>query len=400
MKRNKRFDKSLIILFLIILVTGVTSIILFLQSRTDRITEEINKDNPIKIVFFISEKNNLLLSEVVFYHPATGKGAILDMPGEVGSLIKSINKIDRIDTLYRRGDVEPIIEKFEELTGTELPYYIDIEIDNVEKLVDLIEGIEMFIANPVEIIEEDKMVLLPAGSVLLDGNKTKTFLTYEEQTGVSDIDKTGRKQKFIQSLLTRMGEKEKLLENDNVFNYFRSYIDTNLDRRALISFIKEIKKLDGERMVFQRVLGVSRKVDDQQLIFPHYEGNLLRETVKQTLESLAKVELASGENPTIKVEILNGTNRDGLASRTSQLFKNFGYDVVNIGNADHFGYEQTQIIARAGDISKAQKVANFINCKRIIPDDDTKKVAGLESSEQIDVTVILGMDFDGRYCKN
>ncbi|MFP4563680.1 MAG: LytR C-terminal domain-containing protein [Spirochaetia bacterium] len=121
----------------------------------------------------------------------------------------------------------------------------------------------------------------------------------------------------------------------------------------------------------------------------------------QTLDSLASTETASGEELMISVEILNGTNRNGLASRTAQLFKSFGYEVVHVANAESFDYEATLVLDRSGNINKAQKVANIITCKHVntvleeIPEE-----AETEPDKIVDVTIILGKDFDGRYCKN
>jgi hypothetical protein len=259
------------------------------------------------------------------------------------------------------------------------------------------EGIDIFNANPVEILEEK--VLLPSGSLILDGDKAVIFITYQEE-GAPMIEKTDRWEKFTQSLLKSWGSKNEFLLQPDVFSLFNRLLDSNLTNQALKSFLLTLGDFDADRMVFQRVLGVERVVDDQTLLFRHKDGALLRETVKQTLRSLGNRDVVSDEELGASLEILNGTSTAGLATRTAQLFQSYGYDVAEVGNADSFDREFTVVIDRVGDGSRAQRVASVIRCSRI------EREPAVEFSEEgalidqtIDVTIILGKDFDGRYCK-
>ena len=72
--------------------------------------------------------------------------------------------------------------------------------------MDLLEGLEVFIANPVELKEDDEIILVPSGSVVLDGMKAVKFVSFTD-ADESDLEYRGRHQKFVQSLLKRMSEK-------------------------------------------------------------------------------------------------------------------------------------------------------------------------------------------------
>ena len=91
------------------------------------------------------------------------------------------------------------------------------------------------------------------------------------------------------------------------------------------------------------------------------------------------------------MEILNGTYQDGLAKRTKVLFDSFGFEILSIRNAEHDQYLNTLILDRKGKIESAERAANVIRCERIY----TK----IETGVNVDITLILGKDFDGRYCK-
>ena len=401
MKRKKGFDKSILLLIFIFLIIAGAAVFFVFRFRTDRITEAIQEEEPFSLAFLVTEAEELLFTEVFMYHPATERGAVLDVPGNTGIIIDSLKKIDRIDVLFTEERTESYISRIETLIDQPIPYFIRIDIDDLISFIDLVEGIEMFIANPVEEVSEESMVLLPSGSVRLDGAKVKTFLTFRQEDAEGEFEKTNRQLKFMQSFLKQIGTKSEELLHDNVFELVRSFIQTNLEKNALQAYIREMENLDVELLVFQRVLGIERGVDQKVLLFPHYDGKLLKETVKQTKESLATSKVTANPGGTVRLEILNGTKRNGLASRTAELFKSYGFEVIKVGNAENFDYEKTVVIGRSDDINKAQEVAGLIDCKKI----RTEQKPIMESDEDfnsdfVDVTLILGSDFDGRYCKD
>ena len=260
----------------------------------------------------------------------------------------------------------------------------------------------MFVANPLEIIDDEQTALLPSGSIILDGDKAKTFITYNDPEE-SDIDISGRREKTVQAMLKAFQKYGEMLTDDSMYSFFSRTIETDADNSSIKAFIGEMANLDTGRIVFQRVLGVVRTVDDQELLFSHYDGNLLRETVRQTITSLANIDVVSDDELNVTIEILNGTLVNGLASRTSQVFQSFGYDVAHIGNYDDTNVEKTLVIDRRGDIVQAQRIASVIKCSNVesAPPEDSgfEEIMPGDAIDNIDLTVILGKDFDGRYCK-
>jgi len=393
-----KFDKGSIFLILIILVVAAAVVFFYVQTRTDTIADAIEKEDPLTMAFMVvDDEEELLFTEVFFYHPKTKKGAILDIPRQTGIVIPAKDQYDRISFLFDQKNPQSYLDAVSNMIDTEIPFYFVLTLDQVVKQVDLLEGLDLFHANPLEM--PDERIFLPSGSLVLDGAKTRLFVTYKEP-GALAIEQTDRWEKFTQSLLKTWGSQREYLLIDRVFSSLRDEMKTNLTVPALKSFITEMGHLDAGRMVFQRVLGVEREVDDKQLLFRHKDGVLLIETVRQTMKSIGNLEVVSDEELSTSVEILNGTDTAGLASRTGQLFKSFGYDVVEVGNADQGSVEYTVVIDRSGDISRAQRVAGVIKCSRVERGSGAMDInEGSIIGQSIDVTIILGKDFDGRYCK-
>jgi len=391
LRRKRKWDKSIFLLILIVVVILSAGVFGYLQLRTDLFTETLKRGDPVAVLFCLSGDQEYRFFEIFLYDPGTNRAAIVYIPGNVGMIIESLKKVDRIDVLYNREDIDPLIAKIEELVAIDIPFFIDLQDREVRNQVDLLGGLELFIPNPVDTTVEGRRVLLPSGSVVLDGDKIRDFISYWEEME-NDVDRVGRKQRFLQSLLKKIAESD-LLTKKNAFATFRRNMSTNLSPRALSSFIDEMRKLDNEKIIFQRVLGSTRVVDGKELLFPHFDGQLLKEIVKQTEDTISSEEPITEEELTVAIEVLNGTSVGGLARRAANVFQSFGYDVVSVANADNSDYQKTVILDRKGKIAAAERIAALIRCQRMY--------SRLEENGDlsIDVTIILGTDFDGRYCK-
>ncbi len=391
-RRNRKANRSVILLVLIGIVAAATAVYGFFQLRVDQISDALKKKVPVHVLFIVSEKEKPLFFEVFLYNPETRKGALFHVPPNLGGVIESLKRVDGIDALYRRANPAPVKKRIEELLGVSLQCVIDISLDDVVRTVDLVGGLSLFIPNPVDARWQGRRVLLPSGSVTLDGDKVRDYISFEDPLE-PEGDKIGRKQKFIQALLKAMGESSGFLLQRTPFRALRSYMRATLAPRALGSFVTEMGRFDPERMVLQRVLGNNRTVDGRDLLFPHQDGDLLREAVKQTVEANASSQFVPLENLTVTVEVLNGTKTPGLASRARELFQSFDLEVLAPGNADNETYENTVVLDRKGVLENAKKVADIIRCTRIFSRPDP------QMDQAVDVTVILGKDFDGRYVK-
>jgi len=391
LRRKRKWDKSIFLLILIVVVVLSAGVFGYLQLRTDLYTEMLKRGDPVALLFCLRGDQEDSFFEILLYDPDTNRAAIVYIPGNVGMIIESLKKVDRLDVLYNRGNMDPLISKIEELVAIDIPFFIDLQDREVRNQVDLLGGLELFIPNPVDITFEGRRVLLPSGSVVLDGEKIRDFISYREETE-NDVDRAGRKQRFLQSLLKKISEGD-LLTKKKAFATFRGNMSTNLSPGALSSFVTETRKLEIEKIIFQRVLGSTRVIDGKELLFPHFDGQLLKEIVKQTEDSISSQEPFAEEELTVAIEVLNGTSVGGLARRAANVFQSFGYDVVSVANADNSEYQKTVVLDRKGGIAAAERIAELIRCQRVY--------SRLEEDGDlsIDVSIILGTDFDGRYCK-
>jgi hypothetical protein len=165
-----------------------------------------------------------------------------------------------------------------------------------------------------------------------------------------------------------------------------------------------LSRVDTDRVTVQTVEGNYRDVSGERLLFPYYDGDLIKDIVRETLLRLSRASESVSGDRVFTVEVLNGTSTAGLAGRTAELLRGFGYDVITVENADSANYEKTLIIDRSGLAEFGAQFADIIHCKniRIESSDDDAVGEGIGMKEedigyQADFTLILGWDFNGRY---
>ena len=405
----------------------------------------VENDETIRVLMAFEEEGRLISAQVLFYNSVTNRGGIFDVPGNLGAILDTLGRVDSIATLYEQGNVESYKDEVEDLLGVSVPFYVVLDTEGVSDVVDLAEGIELFIpdsqqgpggdsqsgavgvldrgpdggssgegAEPRSFDERirsdlipdgasaaesssarEGMRLLPAGNVVLDGAKAVTYLTVAP-SGESDNDRIARRLKFARRFLQMIGENAGELRHNQVAPYVTSSFETNLDDRSLLALVGRLALLDTSQLIQRRIQGNFREVDSagetKELLFPHFEGEWLRQSVRQVEQAIGSTDSFADESVDISLEILNGTTVNGLARRTKELFEGYGFDVVSFDNAETSEVEYTQVIDRTGNIDIARRTAGIIRATRITSEP-------LPNETAIDVTVILGQDFDGTYVR-
>ena len=95
---------------------------------------------------------------------------------------------------------------------------------------------------------------------------------------------------------------------------------------------------------------------------------------------------AAGGRPKepIRIELLNGSGRAGLAGELASYLRDGGFDVLEVSNADRADYRTTLVVSRTEATEPGKVVAEYLGTSHVIQQ--------ISSQEMIDVTVIVGRD--------
>lgn len=396
-----RLDRSILFLLIIFTVLLVTGAVLIFSMKTDPLQESLSQDSLLKVLVVIEHEKMPVSSHILAYYPGSNRAAMFDIPGETGLILKSLGRVDRIDAVFAEKGIRNYKTEIEGITGISVPFYLTATLDNFARLTDLVGGLEVFIPTPVDTVSGSERVLLPSGAVTLDGDKVISYMTYTDSLD-QEGESAARKQRAVLAFFKKLNDNSSKVFSDRIFPVLSSCLESNVPEKSKKDLLAELSRIDAERLVPQRVTGSLREVDGKELLFPFYDGQLLKDIVRQTLGGLAS-EVAGAQERIYALEILNGTRKQGLARKTSELYQSFGYDVIAVRNADTAEYEETVLIDRIGNDAVSKSIAQVIRCENI-------QTASLESFEgedpasfgteaSVDFTIILGKDFDGRYVR-
>ena len=87
----------------------------------------------------------------------------------------------------------------------------------------------------------------------------------------------------------------------------------------------------------------------------------------------------------VRVEVLNGGGRTGVAAAATESLRDAGFDVVYYGNAASFDREASVVLDRVGKVDLARPVADLLGIRQVLSEPD--------SNLFLDVTVVLGEDW-------
>jgi len=399
--RKTKFEASAFFLLAIVILLSAGVVTAVFLLRSDPVEEALSVDRVINMLFVIEKDNKPLSSYVLMYYPATKRAAVFDIPGDTGLIIKSIKRVDRIDRVYNSRKISEYSDEIEGLLGIDIGFSAVITMDNLGKLVDLLEGVELFIPTRIQTKDGDTPILFSSGLSRLDGDRASLYVGYESPDEDRDTA-ASRRQRFFIALIKQLGAMNEELKNPAMSRILDSCLNTAMSQRTRVLLFDEFAQIDADKVNVQTVGGNFRQVSGQMLLLPYYDGNLIKEIVRQTLGVLTRRGDSDFSERVFTVEVLNGTSVNGLAGRTAELLRGFGYDVISSGNADRNNYDKTIIYDRCGYEEVANTFAGIIRCKNVyseMPQADTPEggISMQNVEYRSDFTLIIGRDFDGRY---
>lgn len=397
MKKNKIRDEQKGIIFLIFIFLVVVLVSLYSWFVLKPKNLEYG-DQVIRTLFLVSDSDKkCIFSNVLIYYPETQKAAVVNIPSNTGAIYQSLNRTDRIDSVFREKGIEVFKGEVEKILNCIIPFYINIELDDFKLLTDYLGGLRVFIPSPVDVTCDDgKRYLLPSGAVNLDGDKIESYLKYvfpeESFTEVQE-----RYQNVATAFFSALHDKKSsVFKSEKVFKKYYDLMNINLSLSDSYRMMSLFSEMDTELIKRQTVTGKLREIDGQELLMPTRNGSDIKEAVQQVTQLLVSNSGTMASRIYV-LEIQNGTTIQGLAHNTAILYKGASYDVLGTVNADRNDYDKTVIIDHIGNKEMAEMVGKYIHCSNIIEETVDLSESDENSTSNVDFTIILGKDFDGRY---
>jgi len=392
---NRKTDFDWVSILLIFLAIGIIvgTILFIFYFRASELEQLIEEESTISWIFVENDSGTTQATLLYFYNPKTKKLASLVMPSKTRMKVDYEDKpaYDTLGNIYFRGGPSVVKKTIEKLTEIEFDFFFVYDLTDAEKLVDLLDGLEVYNQNSLNYLDAERnmFIQVPKGKVVLDGAKAREFLLFNEGDSGGKIMVENHRV-FLESLLERMPDVDSLMENSRVSKILTKQIVTNMNRRDLRILVGEMKKVSSSKVLFYLMFGKNTTIKDESFISPIENGKWLRERI----ENMKKFISDEGPAPIgneINIEILNGSTNPGQAQSLRNYFVEYGFNIVHYGNAPRNDYEKTLVVDRIGRPSLAKRLADIINCQEV----HTR----IDKTLMVDVTIIIGNDFEGRYVR-
>jgi len=378
-----------LLIILIVVIIGAFFVVRLVQRGT--VQAIIKKDQPMGILFIFEQQGKPVSNQLLIWYPSRRKAAIMDIPGSMGIILKSADKMGSIDSVYDSRNPDKFVKEISDYLKFPINGWFLYDERSLSRTVDLLEGLQIFIPDPVMNSESMKDISLPGGSVVLDGDKVNQYLSYALAADTYS-EEISRKQKMLVSLFAQLSQESDKINKDGNIRLIAKEPHSNFSLQTREELFKYLAQIDVDIILTQFISGSFRTFEGKKVLFPYYDGELARDVVSQTAKALGAEDAGTMQKTAVTIELLNGSGEKGLANTAAILFESYGYQVVSVGNAPSFDYAKTVMYDNDGDKTAFQQVANVINCKNF---GDAAALPGLRKAN---ITVILGKDFNGRYC--
>ena len=143
--------------------------------------------------------------------------------------------------------------------------------------------------------------------------------------------------------------------------------------------------IGGGVMVYQGALG---KMEEQKTISLAEEKTSIVEEDLEEDEEMVVPDTNQLVREELRIEVLNGAGVAGTASRAKEFLVSLGYDQIEVGNADNFNYQETEIFVKDGDEDLFEFLSTDLSVQYQVKDE----VLALEEDEVegLDALIIVG----------
>ena len=419
-KKKNIFLRVVLILILIIIIAG--GILLYKRYKEEGWSgvsktilghneETVNKLE--KMYCLLLGKSQELTDTIMLasYDPKTQEAALLSIPRDtfIGDNLNYASGWDKINSVYQISP-DDLLEHVRNITGINVQYYLTVDTEALKALVDEIGGVYFDV--PIDMHYTDRgqglYIDLQAGYQLLDGDKAEQLVrfrhnsdgtTYPYEYGGEDLGRMRTQREFLSELLKQCIEKMDLNTILGFLDIAQQYVETNLNFNAIKDYIPYILEFNIDNLKTATLPGQSMQAGNGLWIY----------TVDETEAQDVINELFYGITPTtdstdgntiddegnvidsttdtleepIRVEVLNGSGSSSKLSEVTGELEASGFEVVQTGNTSTTS--NTTIIDRNNASESALNILRQIL--------DVENITTGESSENRDITVIIGTDY-------
>ncbi|KGN02481.1 transcriptional regulator [Clostridium novyi A str. 4570] len=403
MKRKIGLKKLLITAVTILLGILIISVVYFYQAvgelnNNSKIASR-NTDNKSAINILVmgvdigtpgsNDKNDPKRTDtmiLIHYDKNKKEADAISIPRD--TLIKLRGRNAKINAAHAVGGVRGAIDAVENLLDVGIDYYGKINYEGFREIIDSIGGVDVDIQNNMDYDDEGQNLHIhfkKGEKVHLDGKKAEEFFRWRKNNDGSglasgDLGRIDNQHIFISKVVEKMKSPFIIFRIPSILTKLPKYVETNMSSNEILKYGYALATADN---IKTQTLNGSTKYIGKASFFV-YNKNKNKDIIDK-LQSVSSVkgQFKNRDIGSFKIEVLNGTKKQGLASNYKRYIEDKGYKNISTGNTS--SVKKSKVIVSNEVTSKQMK--------QIKSDFDIKSVEkSSNSNSNADVVVILGED--------
>ena len=301
--------------------------------------------------------------------------AALSIPRDTKVDLDGYGEVCKINAAHVYGGPTLTELAVERLIGMKPDYYVKTNTKGFSKSVDILGGVEIDVERNMRYTDRwgGLYINLKKGRQLLDGDKAMQYVRFRHDA-LGDIARIERQQKFLKALAEKALSPANLPKLPRIVGAILRNVETDLTPRDAIYLARFASRINLDEVEMATLPGTPRNIGGISYWIADPE---------QSAEVLQNLFFPRPAMP--KIEVLNGSGVSGAAQTVADILKQYGYEVISIGNADSFDYATSQVISHNDDTEAIARVASIVNSSAVKHDQN--------ASAKADITVIVGKDY-------
>lgn len=383
---------KLVVLFTFILWTAAGAVYLsykFLKGDYNipesigKIISFAQKDKRINGVILGTDKSGLRTDFIMFvsYDPKNNRINMISIPRDT-RVAYSVDK--KINSLYLKGKEELVMKSIGEILGVPVEYYAVVHLEGFRKIIDKIGGIPMYVPTNMKYYDpyQNLNINISKGYQVLDGAKAEGFVRFRSGYPTGDLGRISAQQEFIKAAIEQFLKPQNIPRIPTIINIISEHVKTNMPTSKALTYVDDVVKIKKENIIIEKLPGEPRYIGGVSYFI--YDPQETKQLVERMFYNEVDEKAAIERNKKYKVEVYNGTNIPGLATKTAESLKQKGFNVVRVAN-NNYTVKETKIIERHRR-AEGSYVKDVIKVGKVS--------AEYDGFSDVDITVIVGQDLN------
>ncbi|AOW98835.1 LytR family transcriptional regulator [Moorena producens PAL-8-15-08-1] len=361
--------------------------ILFLGIKV--LTSDLDKPPEVDLGYHALVNSLEGLSDTMLllrFDPDGEKVKVLSMPRDTKTRIEKHGKIKLNAANYFGGPALTAKAVSDLLDDVPIDRYIRVNVQGVEKLVDALGGVTVYIPKDMKYTDHSQhlYINLKKGRQHLDGNKAMQFLRFRYDK-YGDIGRVQRQQILMRALVEQALKPSTIARIPQILSVIQSHIDTNLSVEELVALAGFATKTKRANVQMLMLPGRFSNDGKKQASYWLPNHRRIQEMVAQHFGQ-GYTYYSNANSTSLRIAIQYTTDSSEVAKAMLRNLNRGGYNNVRIDQKlSREPLRTTRIIAQQGDDESAGTIRNYLGFGEV-----RVESTGAFSS---DITIQLGQDW-------